>query len=179
MSTPESEAYFVSRAKDLGLSETAVAALKAANLNTANKLAFVLGYLPATAEDTNLNSEIITPILGEDPPKAQKSALRQLFVESYVLAIDAVHKRNVRAPGDTPGKVTVEERASRLKAFRDEFPGVQASGMWEPSTTLIEQCFQQFHDRTVAYIPWTSCTSQPQEVVNRKKAANVLQIGTD
>eukprot|EP00971_Amphidinium_carterae_P169467 3357249-Amphidinium_carterae.1 len=179
MSTADSEAYFLSRAKDLELSERAIEALKEARLTTANKLAFLLGYLPSTAEDANLNKELIQPILGENPPKAQSSALRQLFVEAYVLAIDAVHKRNARTPGDTPGRVTAEERGSRLKAFRGEYPGVQASGMWEPSTTLIEQCCQQHHDKAIVYIPWTACTSQPQEVLNRKKATNVLQIGID
>eukprot|EP00971_Amphidinium_carterae_P090457 1790967-Amphidinium_carterae.1 len=67
MSTPDSEAYLSSRAKSLGLSHAAVRALKTAGLHTPNKLAFVLGYLPTTAEDTNLTNEVITPILGENP----------------------------------------------------------------------------------------------------------------
>eukprot|EP00971_Amphidinium_carterae_P104842 2076241-Amphidinium_carterae.2 len=163
MSTADSEAYFFSRAKALQLPEAAIESLKAAGLTTSNLLAYSTGYMPMQTDDTPFTKDILEPILGANPDRKHKSALRRLFVESYTIAVDELQKANAISAGDPPPKVTVEEKASRLKSFRDTFPGVQASGDWEPSSALIGLCAQQHQYKTLAYIPWTACTSRPQE----------------
>eukprot|EP00971_Amphidinium_carterae_P342607 6481969-Amphidinium_carterae.1 len=57
----------------------------------------------------------------------------------------------------------------RLEALRTKLPGIPMTGVYEPSSALMDVCFQQSFHEVLLYVPWQDCTSRQQEVLLMRK----------
>lgn len=105
---------------------------------------------------------------GVAPSMGELASLRRLHFEAEVV-ITAALKSAVEAPSqDTPKPIPHAERTARLNDIRARLGGISISGANEPSHALLDDCCQQFEQRTLTYIEPSRCTSRENEISHAK-----------
>lgn len=165
MTSLESEAFFDARMVSMGITAATCTAIRARNLTTLASFAFATGYLPNGSDDAVFKRELLEPVLGQGyETHADAPRLRRLFFEAHTLSIADLRRRSERTDADVPVRMPVEERGVRLAKMRRRLPGLQISGVLEPSHALIDLLVQQLESGSVKYVPWNVCTMRKQEV---------------
>lgn len=164
----DSEADFKARAKEIGVSETEISNLVAANYATFGKLAFACNYVPGQSSDAPL-LELAAAITGVDPAPANRlPMIRRLVFESYSMAAADLRQRVERKDEDTPRRLAQAERSARYEDQKNRLIGLELTGELEPSHALIDLVYQMREDGQLRYIRWEQCTKRDQELLGVK-----------
>ena len=164
MSILDSAAQFISRANELGLSQTAIASLKTSGVSTLGHLAFAVGASPGetTPEAFQLFVDSLASIT-----ESEKLILKRLIFEAQTLFIASL-KAQVQNSGDATKdpakKLPPIERQSRIDEQKQRLQGILIHGETEPSYELIDLCFAMIKEKALKYIPPHRCTKRETEI---------------
>ena len=151
----DSEAAFASRLVDLGLG-TYRSALQALGWATAGSFAFSCNYTPGGIDETSFVDVVVVPILGS-AAHPLKSSLKRLHFESYTLMLSEMKRKIERVEDDAPRRLPPPEREARRLRQVGELAGLQLSGEYECSHSLIDEAVQMIEDDVIRYISVDEC----------------------
>lgn len=172
----ESEAQFVARAREIGLSTETVQAVKDAGANTLSSLAFAVGQ-PGQPIATQEVDNFLRGALGRDPTLAENNGIRRLAFEAQTLLVASLRQVVERRDDGAPKRIGAAERETRMNAIRAELGGLCIADEYEPSHLLLEKACQIQESNTLKYIDPASCTSRPQEVQGSTKTKELAFEG--
>ena len=163
----------------LGLSDAQMTAVRGRGWSTMQGFSFSSGYNPSHADDTPFVNSVIIPILNDaNHPDAWK--LRQLFFESYTLAVAELKRKVERTDDDPPRRLAVPEREARAARIALRLPGLKINEELEPSHRIVDTYVQMHEDNCIRWVEWHEYTRRSQEVLNVKRdAASMSVIVTD
>ena len=183
----ESEEVFAARAAQMGVPNSIIQQLKAANISTMGSYAFCCSYQPGSHDESPL-VDIITQVTGGPPSIGLMSQLRRLFFESHTVAIVDMRSRTDRTDEDTPRKIQLPERVSRMVNLRARYPGLLIGCELEFSYALLDRVIDQYDKNELRYIDLRDCTRRDQELDGVKrddrmkidiKIGEPLKVGND
>ena len=163
----DSEATFVQQAKEAGLADAWVEALKTNAVATFAKLSFAVVSPGAVATDDQINRFLNTMRVGVAPSIADMAAFKRILFESQTLIMHSF-KSTARGEDATPRKLSAPEREARLEQQRQQLKGLEIAGPLEPSHALYDLCASMIEKNEVAYISPSKCLSRQQELMGNK-----------
>ena len=102
--------------------------------------ALISNYTPGMASDEQFITDIVKPLLGDNPLPAKKIQLRKLFLESYINFSSDMQRKAQRTDDDEkPRVLAVPERAERMRQLKEQLTGLQISGELEPSYAVTDK----------------------------------------
>jgi hypothetical protein len=113
----ESKASFKARALEIGIENETIESLITAGLNSFSKLAYVCAVNPASGDDTKLK-KAIEELLESEVNAIDMISFRQLWCESYTIAMTELEERVKKTPLDTPKALPLAERMVRIRSRR-------------------------------------------------------------
>lgn len=165
----DSEALFDSRMQVIGLTQVEQQRIRALGWMTHSTYAFSSAFTPGQTDETQFLASVVVPVLG-DAAHASAAKLRRLLFESYTLTVQDMRSQLERNTDDPPRKLPQPERASRFAKLAARLGvGIQLRDGLEPSNRLVDLAIQLHDDDSIAYIPWSACTTRTQEVHGQKK----------
>jgi hypothetical protein len=167
----ESEAFFASRAKSVGLSDAHVQLLKTAGVATMASLTFFCTYQPGGADDAALKDAVKDALTVDLVPGPVMIAMRRLHYEAHAMYISDLKNKVTATDEDAPKRVPVQERAARHEEQKVRLNGLRLEGELECSYALLDLVMQQFERNELRYITLNLCTSREQEQAGFKKDA--------
>ena len=176
--TVDSEPYFKSRAKIIGLDDAQLAALKLSGVDSMASMTFMCNYQPSAPDDKPLIDAVIK-IFTKDPPEPKVLLMiRRLHFEAHAVYLSDLKSRVTSTEDEAPRKIPVAERASRHQAQQAKLVGIRLEGEMECSHSLLDAVMQQYERNELKYIPINACTSREQEHAGYKKDPS-LSIDSD
>ena len=172
----ESEAQFTARAREIGLSNETVQAVKDAGANTLSTLAFAVGQ-PGQPIATQEADNFLRAALGRDPTLAESNGIRRLAFEAQTLLVANLRQVVEHRDDGAPKRIGAAERETRMNAIRAELGGLCIADEYEPSHLLLEKACQIQESNTLKYIDPASCTSRSQEVQGSTKTKELAFEG--
>ena len=173
--TLDSKAAFEQRARQVGVEEAFLTALKAAGFDTFGSLAFAVPHSP-----TRQDEEVFVAFLkrvngGADPTQIQVACMRRLFYESHTLALSDLKQRVESGPdpAQQTRRLPTAERVARQNEQETRLAGIVFSPEVMPSHRLVDQFVEMAESGILAYISPDNCTSRAQEVQCVKKDAAI------
>ena len=106
----ESEATFEARVRELGLGDV-WEAMKAKGLNTYAQFAFGANFTPGQADESQLLSKIIVPLVGTN--ESRYASVVRLFFEAFTLMSANMKQMIERADDSAPKKLSIAEHEAR------------------------------------------------------------------
>ena len=170
----DSEAQFLQRASELGISDATVQILVGKGLSTMNKFGFSHGQPGQKISDDEF-TDFLRAQLGSAPDIGTLAAAKNLLFECHVF-ITASLKSRVEASTDAVKPVPLAERTSRLQALRTKYVGLDISHSLEPGHALLDACVHQAETKQLKYIPPSRCPSREQELMSNKTTNKTLEI---
>lgn len=134
----ESQANFKSRANDIGMPSDLSEKLVSAGIDSFSKLAYVCAANPTSGDDTKLQ-EALEKLLGESLTPVQMICVRQLWFESYTLAMTELEERVKKTPMDTPKTLPLAERMVRIDRQKKKLTGLIFDQFTEPAHSLTDK----------------------------------------
>ena len=113
----ESEAQFTARAREIGLSNETVQAVKDAGANTLSTLAFAVGQ-PGQPIATQEADNFLRAALGRDPTLAESNGIRRLAFEAQTLLVASLRQVVEHRDDGAPKRIGAAER--KRERERDE-----------------------------------------------------------
>ena len=168
----ESEAVFLSRAKDVGLEEASRDLLKANHVASYSAFAFICAFSPSNPDDAAFKLSV-SAILGGEPAAGQLAVLRRLFYESHTLIIADLKDKVSRSEDTGPKRVPAPEKAARRLRQKARLPGIVIEGEYDPAHSLLDLIEQQIEDKHLVHIPLDKCGKREQERDGVKKDTSV------
>ena len=168
MSGANSSPVFEQRARELGVPDDLVGALKNARVDTFARLAYLTPYQPGQPDDSALFDkleEIATRALAD----FEKACFRQLFYEASAITVSELKQKVERVDSSEPATLPLAERMHRLQNQRNNLSGVHFSVFTEPSNKLVDQYFQMTTDQQLVWLPWSKLASRSDELQLNKK----------
>ena len=163
----DSEATFSQQAKEAGLSEPWVDALKTNAVATFAKLSFAVTSPGVVATDDQINRFLGNMRVRVAPSIADMAAFKRILFESQTLMMHSF-KATARGEDAAPKKLSAPERDARLERQRQQLTGLDIAGPLEPSHTLYDLCASMIEKNEIAYISPTKCLSRQQELMGSK-----------
>ena len=163
----DSEATFAQQAKEAGLSEPWIDALKNSAVATFAKLSFAVTSPGTVATDEQINRFLGTMRVGIAPSIADMAAFKRILFESQTLMMHSF-KATARGEDAAPKKLSAPERDARLERQRQQLTGLDIAGPLEPSHVLYDLCANMIEKNEIAYISPTKCLSRQQELMGGK-----------
>ena len=105
----ESEAQFTARAREIGLSNETVQAVKDAGANTLSTLAFAVGQ-PGQPIATQEADNFLRAALGRDPTLAESNGIRRLAFEAQTLLVASLRQVVEHRDDGAPKRIGAAER---------------------------------------------------------------------
>ena len=128
----ESEAQFLSRAKEVGLNDQVAQDLKRAGAGTLSKLAFAVGQPGQPIAPQEVDTFLLGA-LGRAPLIAESNAVRRLAFEAQTLLVASLRQIVDQKDDGAPKKIGSAERETRMGAIRTELAGLMITDENEPS----------------------------------------------
>ena len=169
-SLADSEAHFQSRADEYGVPADVLTNIKVAGIKTLGQLAFAFARPGQDYTDQQFLNWLKDANGGVDPTMGATASVRRLHFEAEVI-VTASLKAAVEAPSSdssVPKPIPLAEKKVRMQKLRTELCGINVEGPHEPSQALIEECVQQYDNRTLKYIEPSKCTSRESELLAQK-----------
>jgi len=167
----DSEAFFASRAKSVGLTDAHVASLKTAGVYNMASLTFFCTYQPGGADDTPLKDAVKAALSLDPVPGPVMIAMRRLHYEAHAMYISDLKNKVSSTDEDAPKRIPVQERAARHQEQKNRLQGLRLEGELECSYALLDLVMQQFERNELKYVTLNLCTSREQEQAGFKKDA--------
>ena len=104
----ESVANFTSRAKEIGMAEGLIDAMKDNGVNTFSKLAYICPSNPTSGDDSKLK-EALEALIERALTPVEMISIRQLWFESYTFAMTELEER-VNAKVFAHGRALSQDR---------------------------------------------------------------------
>ena len=168
----ESKASFKARALEIGIAENTLERLIAAGLNSFSKLAYVCAVNPASGDDSKLK-KAIEDLLGSEVNAVDMISYRQLWFESYTIAMTELEERVKKTPLDTPKALPLAERMVRIEKQKKDYPGLVFDQFLEPAHALTDKAHSMIEDGVLQYLPPEKCLSRHDEIQNQKTEQQV------
>ena len=169
----ESVATFERQARNAGLPDEWVTALKGASIDTLGKLSYAVAIPGNSITDTALSDFATSVRPGVRPTIAASAALKRLIFESQTFAVAALKAAVNTTDGDTPKKLVAPERQVRVAKLKAYLPGLDISGPLEPAHSLYDLCMTILETEEIRYIPPSKCLSRQQELAGLKPEKEV------
>ena len=163
----DSEATFSQQAKEAGLSEQWVDALKNNAVATFAKFSFAVTSPGVVATDDQINRFLGTMRVGVAPSIADMAAFKRILFESQTLMMHSF-KATARGDDSAPKKLSAPEREARLEDQKQRLRGLDITGPLEPSHALYDLCTNMIEKNEIAYISPSKCLSRQQELMGSK-----------
>ena len=173
MTSIESTAAFVSRAKTIGVSDDIIQAITAGGVATFGTFAFCCPYVPGNPDEGPFK-EAMQSLLGREPNLGESAGLRRLYYESHALALADMKSKIDRTENDEPKSLPAPEREVRLREQKARLTGVIITPSTQPSNALVDRCFQQLEDQIIKYIPLHKCASREAELSSTDKERSLV-----
>ena len=173
MTSIESTAAFINRAKTIGLSDEVVNAIENGGVATFGTFAFCCPYVPGQPDEAPFQVALQT-ILGREPTLGEAAGLRRLYYESHALALAEMKSKVDRTENDEPKSLPAPEREVRLREQKARLSGVVITPATQPSHALVDRCFQQLEDQIVKYVPLHKCSSREAELACTDKERSLI-----
>eukprot|EP00435_Cladocopium_sp_Y103_P008239 s5288_g2.t1 len=168
----ESKASFKARALEIGIEAATVDKLVAAGLSSFSKLAYVCAVNPASGDDSKLK-KALEDLLGAEISPVNMISFRQLWFESYTIAMTELEERVKKTPLDTPKALPLAERMVRVEKQKKDLPGLVFDQFLEPAHCLTDKAHAMIEDGVLQYIPPEKCLSRHDEIQNQKTEQQV------
>ena len=176
MAAVDSQALFDGRMLAIGISQAVAIDIRRLGWNTMAAFSYVTSYVPGASNDDSAFVEgVLVRLLGgdyADSPDAPR--LRRLYVESHILTVQDLRRRAERPEADAGVKLPAEERVVRIAKLRRAYPGIDITGVLEPSHSLVDLLAGMLESGQIRYVNWSSCTARNQEVHGVKKLDNQI-----
>lgn len=163
----DSEATFVHRAKEAGLTEPWIEALKAESLATFAKLSFAITTPGVPASDAQVVAFLGALRAGVNATIAEQSAFKRILFEAQTLMIHNL-KSSIKGEDAAVQKMAPQEREARLRNLRQELRGIDISGPLEPAHSVYDLCTDMIEKNQIVYLSPTKCLSRQQELLGNK-----------
>lgn len=163
----DSEATFVQRATEAGLTIPWVDALKAEALATFAKLSFAITTPGVPASDAQVQTFLGTLRPGVAATIADQSAFKRVLFEAQTLMIHNL-KSSIKGDDATIQRMAPPEREARLQKLRLELKGIDISGPLEPAHSVYDLCTDMIEKNQILYLSPTKCLSRQQELIGAK-----------
>eukprot|EP00435_Cladocopium_sp_Y103_P051676 s1612_g16.t1 len=168
----ESKASFKARALEIGIESDVLDRLIAAGLTSFSKLAYVCAVNPSSGDDSKLK-KALEDLLGNVITPVQMISFRQLWFESYTIAMTELEERVKKTPLDTPKALPLAERMVRVEKQKKDLPGLVFDQFSEPAHCLTDKAHAMIEDGVLQYIPPEKCLSRHDEIQNQKTEQQV------
>ena len=168
----ESKASFKARALEIGIADDTIESLIAAGLNSFSKLAYVCAVNPSSGDDTKLK-KAIEDLLGSEINAVDMISFRQLWFESYTIAMTELEERVKKTPLDTRKALPLAERMVRIEMQKKDYPGLVFDQFLEPAHALTDKAHAMIEDGVLQYLPPEKCLSRHDEIQNQKTEQQV------
>lgn len=168
----DSVAEFKSRAVELGISAQLIDDMALKGWSTFATFAHSSGYTPQQPDDKVFVEQVLDPLLGGPGSAAadpRAPAVRRLLYEAWTLCTAELRRRVEMAPQDRPRRLPLQERHARFERLQAKLVGLALVDDLEPSHGLVDLACQQVDEGSIAYIPWSACTTRAQEVHGCKR----------
>lgn len=163
----DSEATFIHRAKEAGLTQPWIDALKTESLATFAKLSFAVTTPGVPASDAQVVNFLGTLRGGVNATIAEQSAFKRILFEAQTLMIHNL-KSSIKGDDAAIQKMAPQEREARLKNLRDELKGIDISGPLEPAHSVYDLCADMIEKNQIVYLSPSKCLSRQQELLGAK-----------
>ena len=174
----DSEAVFSSRCAKVGLSQGAIATLRAKGWGTHSNFAFSTAVIPGQGDDSVFVRDVITAVLG-DADHASAAALRRLHFESYTLTAAELKRQTENTESDVPRKLPPAEISSRIDALQTKILPLRIEDSLEPSHAVVNLVCQCVEDQRVRYLELCRVTARNQEVNSLKEVPSLRMLQPD
>ncbi len=168
----ESKATFKERALDIGLEAALVTELIAKGVDRFSRLAYVCPANPTSGDDTKLKRALEDLLEHELQPVAM-IGIRQLWFESYTLAMTELEDRVKKSPTDIPKSLPLAERMARIERQRTKLVGLIYDQHTEPAHCLTDKAHSMLEDGVITYMPPSKCPSRHDEIQGNKSEQSV------
>ena len=177
----DSESVFKERAREIGMSETALNALRLAGTRTLAKLAFSCSYQLGMTSDAPL-IQVLADALGAAPGVEDSACLRRLFFEATTASMSHMKDKIERTEEHLPRRLPQPERNARYNRQVARLTGLVLEGELECSHGLIDEIAQQREDDAVRYLAPDRCGKRDTELENSRKSTSTkdeVPVGAD
>lgn len=168
----ESKASFKARALEIGIEEATIDKLITAGLNSFSKLAYICAVNPSSGDDSKLK-KAIEDLLESEVNAVDMISFRQLWFESYTIAMTELEERVKKTPLDAPKVLPLAERMVRIEKQKKDYPGLVFDQFLEPAHVLTDKTHAMIEDGVLQYIPPEKCLSRYDEIQNQKTEQQV------
>ena len=176
MAAVDSEAHFEGRMATIGITPAVMVDIRRLGWNTMAAFSYVTSYVPgANSDDSAFVTGVLERLLGADHPDSPDAPrLRRLYVESHILTVQDLRRRAERPETDPGVKLPAEERVVRIAKLRRSYPGIDITGVLEPSHLLVDLLAGMLESGQIRYVHWSACTTRSQEIHGVKKLDNQI-----
>ena len=173
----DSEAHFLQRCEDLGLSVATRRAIKNLGLATVGRYAYSVSQPGQAIPEDQFASWLATSV--GSVGVGESASLKRLLFECQTLVLSDL-RLQVSDPGAHESKpLASAERERRLKSLRTALPGAIIEGDGEPSRALLELAVQMHTLNEIKYIAPEKATSRIFELTSEKPASRMLELTQD
>ena len=158
----------------MGLSDTAVRALRRHGLATLGKVAHAISMPGQPPSDETISSWMQQNMAGST--LGDQSALRRLIWEGGALATADLRDQLSNPDAATNRKVPEAERTRRMDALKASLPGLLLEGTLEPSHHLLDRAAALEKENVFRYLGPEMCTSRSWEVTHSKPERKFLEL---
>ena len=165
----DSKAHFSQRLVQVGLGGMSEK-FKEKGWQTMADLAFACSFSTKGPDDAAFQKDILVPLLGEEV-QGNKSAIRRLYFEAFLMASNEMSRKGSRNEEDEkPKKLPIAERGDRLKVLQQKLgSGLKLKGEYEPSFALVDKFVEMQDTGELRFVPWSELTKRDMEVEGDKK----------
>ena len=137
-----------------------------------SKASFKARALETSGDDTKLK-KAIEDLLGSEVNSVDMISFRQLWFESYTIAMTELEERVKKTPLDTPKALPLAERMVRIEKQKKDYPGLVFDQFLEPAHALTDKAHAMIEDGVLQYLPPEKCLSRHDEIQNQKTEQQV------
>ena len=102
-------------------------------------------------------------------------SFRQLWFESYTIAMTELEERVKKTPLDTPRVLPLAERMVRIEKQKKDYPGLVFDQFLEPAHVLTDKAHAMIEDGVLQYIPLTNvCQGMTKYKTRKQSSRSVL-----
>lgn len=166
----DSAAHFNARATEYGIPDPLQTALRNAGFTIVGQLAFAVNRPGQETTDAQFDAWATRINGGVAPALGSVAALKRLHFESEIV-LTSMMRSAVEQPvseHSTPKPIPFAEKNMRLQRIRNNLPGIELDGVYEPAQSLLDEACCQHSTRVLRYIEPSKCTSRELEITQSK-----------
>ena len=164
----DSKAVFKSRITTLGMASL-MPFLEGKGWDTQASFAFATGFGANGPDEVKFTQDVVVPIL-ETADRKWVASLRRFHYECFMMTTHDLAQRTTKTDEDLdkPIKLPGAERVARLQRVKDSAPGVDFSGVLEPSCKLVDRLVAMQGSGHLKIVQWSELTRRDYEIQGLK-----------